>query len=171
MLNNVLGWTAVLLIAPVLTFLHEIAHAAVGLLVGPERTWIELGSGERRRSFRLGRIDVHMHTPLWFFSGHMGYEGTRPSPRGEVAVSVAGPLSSLVMGLGLLVVHWNTKLPPGPFHLVFAGAQWALIQTLMTGIPMVYPAGMPGYAGKPSDGLRAVRCLADARAGRTEPTG
>lgn len=168
--DQLIGWAAVLVVAPLLTTLHELAHAAVALAVQPGRVIVQLGSGDLRRTLRVGRLEVRHRSPAWFWAGSFGVEGSAPSPRGQVAVSLAGPVSSLATGLVLLAVHWNASLPAGVAHLVSAGMVFSLVQFLATIVPLVYPAGMPGYAGLPSDGLRAVRALADLRAGRDELT-
>ncbi|MFF4775975.1 site-2 protease family protein [Microtetraspora fusca] len=122
--------TAVLFLVSLLA--HELAHALVA---------------------RWRAIPVRSIT-LWLFGGVTQMEGEARTPRGELEISVVGPLTSLVIGGFAFVV---AVFVPGP-RLVMSALMWLALMNLLLGVFNMLP-------GAPLDGGRVLHALVWWRTG------
>lgn len=151
-----------LIVMPLMTLVHELSHAlAVLTLTGREVT-LRLGNGERQLKWRWNRLQLCTGWATGFI-GTFHYADEGVSPYRKLAIHLAGPLASLLLGL----LGWGiTSLQEIPLWLARAGntiAIAACIQALATILPMRYPRWVPGYGGKSSDGWRALEALRQVR--------
>ena len=145
---------------PVLTFLHELAHA-VATLVGTRATaTVRLGREPPLARFRLGRLTFALRP----WPGHVGFaSGDSPDElsRARLVVSaLAGPLASAVCATVLFGLAAGLENPWQPF--AYAAAYFAMFQFAITIVPFTYPRRWKNYGGRPSDGLRALRIVQGA---------
>ena len=150
---------AYLVLVPALVLVHELAHAAMRLALLPGEIRVTVGIDPRWEA-TLGRLEIGIDPSGWraWWPGLCRSAATPEGHRG-VAIALAGPLSSLVAGVGLLVA---TAMTSGALEDVCrTGAIWALLQVLVTIVPMTYPSWLPGYDGHESDGKRALRHLGE----------
>lgn len=138
---------------PLLTMLHEAGHGVAALLLSRGQVSVSVGPAHGRWSFRAGRIRFDL-TPLYGPVGFYSYQTDQVSRVSRTAILIAGPLVSLLSGIALIAVDGAT---PVADSWVRDGRNWALLQFLLTAIPMHYPPGWGPYGGVPSDGLRLVR--------------
>ncbi|WP_067176490.1 site-2 protease family protein [Microtetraspora niveoalba] len=122
--------TAVLFLGSLLA--HELAHALVA---------------------RWRAVPVRSIT-LWLLGGVTEMEGEARTPRGELEISVVGPLTSLVVaGFAFLAAAFA----PGP-RLVLSALMWLALMNLLLGIFNMLP-------GAPLDGGRVLHSLVWWRTG------
>ncbi|MCC5578329.1 site-2 protease family protein [Microtetraspora sp. AC03309] len=116
--------TSVLFLASLLA--HELAHALVA---------------------RWRGVPVKSIT-LWLFGGITQMEGEARTPRGELEISVVGPLTSLaVAGLAFLMAAFM----PGP-RVVLSALMWLSLMNLLLGVFNMLP-------GAPLDGGRVLHAV------------
>ncbi len=147
---------AVLVVAPVATLLHELAHAvgAVGVPVT-----VRVGADPPLLRFRVGRIVFRLNP----WRGWIGtVERTEGASRPVSIVAIAaGPVASLVVAAGLFVGAEQLSGPPQ--LLAWSAAWWVLLAFLFTAVPLRYPSWFGFYAGMASDGRRIVCALRSSR--------
>lgn len=150
LLRIILFWIA----AEILTFLHELGHAIAGLLLTRERVVIHMGNpGKRYPHVHFGRLEIRLHNFVPFV-GFTYIDETRLNRAQRLWFYLGGPL----MSLALTVLLFSTAATYGSETLrVFASM--ALIQLLITAIPMNYPRFFGAYADMPSDGMWVVQLL------------
>lgn len=124
--------TAVAFLASLLA--HELAHAVLA----------------RRYGVRVKRIT------LWMLGGAAELEGEPPSPKAELNIAVAGPLTSLVLG----GVCWGAAVLTGRWLPVLAalGLAWIGITNVLLAVFNLLP-------GAPLDGGRVLRAAVWKRTG------
>ncbi|MEV5570172.1 site-2 protease family protein [Spirillospora sp. NPDC052269] len=114
---------------------HELAHCVVALR-----------SGVRVKSITL-----------WMLGGVSEFESEAPTPRGDLAIAIAGPATSLLLGLvggagAVLAEAWHAP------RLVDVGLGWLAATNLLLGVFNLLP-------GAPLDGGRVLRALLWWRSG------
>lgn len=154
------------LISPLVTFLHEMGHALVGLMITREKVIIQMGgylkAQQWRRRFQIGRLEIRWVTWRSGFTGFCYTIIHKKTPIFYMIVfTLAGPMASLILSFLLLYIGFVSM--PALKLFFWAGAGAAFAQFLMTAIPMHYPRWMGYYAGKPSDGATALMLLSRAR--------
>lgn len=163
----VLPFAIAYVISPAVTFLHEMGHALVGLLITKEKVIIQMGgllkSPRWRKSIKIGRLEIRWVT---WKSGFIGFCYTvvnKKTPlRYLVLFTMAGPLASLL--LAIFLFFSGLEIQSAPLQILLWGsAAAACSQFLLTAIPMHYPRWMGTYAGKPSDGATALILIARQR--------
>lgn len=132
-------WYWVTGVATALCFLasllaHELAHAVLA----------------RRYGVGVKRIT------LWMLGGAAELEGEPPSPKADLVIAVAGPLTSLVLG----GVFWGTAALTGQWLpvLVALGLAWIGITNVLLAVFNLLP-------GAPLDGGRVLRAAVWKRTG------
>lgn len=108
---------------------HELAHALVA----------------RRRGVRVRSIT------LWMLGGVTHLEGEAPSPRTELEIAVAGPLTSVAAGVALLAAAWGLDTVGAPAAVVMA-VLWIGVMNAFLGAFNLLP-------GAPLDGGRVLRAV------------
>lgn len=149
-----------LIAVPVAVLLHELAHAGMALALTRGKVLVVVGYGPGM-TLHLGRLALHV-SPL-AASGCCVHRATRDSSdRGIIAA--AGPVSSLL----LAVVGWRTAEALAGSHLFVAGLFAALgaaggLITLLTALPVRYPAAIAVGDDRDSDGMTVLRSLSRGR--------
>jgi hypothetical protein len=143
-------------VAPLATFLHELAHAlaasrlARGPVTHPRQCPPPLAS------FTLAGISFCLH-PWRGWIGLATGENSGVSPRKAAAVSLSGPLASLLLTTTLAALA-AALLETGA-GLAHTAATYTLLQLLATALPWRHPRWWSAYGGNEGDGLRAWQLL------------
>jgi hypothetical protein len=145
-----------LLATPLAVLLHELAHAGMALALTRGRVLVVVGYG-RGVSLTLGRLSLRL-SPL-AASGCCVHRGTRERADRAV-IAAAGPVASLLFA----VVGWRLGEAFATSHPFLAGLAAALglasaLITLLTALPVRYPAALAVSDERESDGLTVVRAL------------
>jgi len=128
-----------LVTVPLLTLIHELGHAAAGLLTTRGEVTVSIGTGGKARTISLGRLSME----LCLFSSLIGFctrENASRSRSGEVLFYGAGPMFSLISAAtpGYLGSSLSGDSSLGKVLLSASfGAFWQLIVTL---VPVRYPS-------------------------------
>jgi hypothetical protein len=145
-----------LIAVPVAVLVHEMAHAGMALALTRGKVLVVVGYGPGMK-LHMGRLALHV-SPL-AASGCCVHRATRDSAdRGIIAA--AGPVASLL----LAVLGWRLAEASVNSHLFTAGLFAALgaagaFITLVTALPVRYPAALAVGDDRDSDGLTVVRAL------------
>jgi len=108
----------IFLTAPLLSFLHELGHAAAALALLPGRVVVRVGGAKPMLVGEAGRLTVGFHPVMapWRFDAVCAYEA--PSSRPETAIiALAGPAASFITGLAAVSVF--VRIEPGLLHDLF----------------------------------------------------
>jgi hypothetical protein len=145
-----------LLVTPLAVLCHELAHAGMALALTRGKVLVVVGYGPGL-SLSLGRLSLRL-SPL-AASGCCVHLGTRArSDRGLIAA--AGPVASLL----LAVLGWRVGQAIAGDHRFLAGMCAAIglasaAITLLTALPVRYPAALAVSDDRDSDGMTVVRSL------------
>ncbi len=143
-----------------LTLLHELGHTLPLLLFSQEKVMIQLGKTPTTFDWSWGRLQLKVQLPS--FSGFYRYDKTGVSSHVQLYSLLGGPLVSLlltgVLG-GVAAVLHNQPEPSVWQTLVIIMAADALMQFVMTAVPLKYPAWYGVLAGWPSDGYQIRNLL------------
>ncbi|WP_461535105.1 hypothetical protein [Spongorhabdus nitratireducens] len=145
-----------LLVAPILTLLHELGHA-IPVLASGGKAEILLGERNYRITLKLKNLQIRI-AGLSFFNGHCYWERDMPA-RLTLLALVLGPLVSLAMSLAAFSLIFTPGYASAVYSLATFIAVSSAIQFLMTALPMQYPRFLSGYAGMQSDGYQIVQVL------------
>jgi hypothetical protein len=164
-LNALVVWLFVL---PAVTFVHELGHALPARAFSRSPVIVLLG--RKRPAYRedpsAHGIDLGVFRlivkPFSGFAGYCYWSVDSITPRQHILTLAGGPIASALLALLL----WQAAV-----HVDFGGAalllQWAavaaLIQFLVTAIPIRYPRWWGGYDGMASDGYKILRLLRPLR--------
>jgi hypothetical protein len=141
---------------PIAVLLHELAHGAMALALTRGKVLVVVGYGPGMK-LHLGRLNLHV-SPL-AASGCTVHRATRESgDRGIIAA--AGPIASLL----LAVLGWRVSEALAGSHLFVAGLFAALgaaslLITLLTALPLRYPAALSVGDDRDSDGMTVLRSI------------
>lgn len=142
---------------PLLVGLHELGHAAVALAVTDEPVSVDVG-GDAAREWTVGRLTVAVSL-LGGWVGFYRVEGEL-SPTERAVCALAGPAVSVLICLVAVATLWATGAAGATEFLLVGAALAAGWQFLATIAPVRYPDWWTdAYAGRPSDGYRALRAL------------
>lgn len=158
-------------VAPVLTLLHELGHAAAALMLTRRPVTVILGDCRHRPDLAhvrgaWGRLAFRARLP----SGWVGFcdrDDQALSSRRAATIVLSGPAASLALALELSVVANGLRDAPPLVQTVSVWAAFgALLQFLATIVPWRYPRWWGGgaYGGIASDGLWAWRLLREGGA-------
>ncbi len=159
-----LGWVECVIYAllvcllglPALMIVHELGHALVALLITDERVVVRLGRPPARFRLAWQRLEFQVRP----FDGSGFYqieEWQHTSARQRAWAAMGGPAASLLVLLlagGLAGLAHGTF--GGLFLLSFGMAVLALLQVLITLLPIRYPPWWGDYGGMMSDGYRFI---------------
>lgn len=147
-----------LVTVPALTLVHELGHALAGMMTTRGSVTAAIGTGRKPFRMDIGRLGIELRP----FSGFVGFctrEQTSGSGRGEALFYVAGPLFSLISAVILGYLGTSAVEDSTLAQLFVSGSYGALVQLIVTVIPVRYPSWMGAYAGYLSDGAVILRCL------------
>lgn len=101
--------------APVTVFLHELGHAITALLVTSKEVTMYVGSyGEEEKAskWKFGRLKIYLKKPfLLWNTGLVDFEERAISTSKQALISAMGPLTSLILGVGVLASFWSMDVP------------------------------------------------------------
>jgi hypothetical protein len=141
---------------PIVVLLHELAHGAMALALTRGKVLVVVGYGPGMK-LHMGRLNLHV-SPL-AASGCTVHRATRESSdRGIIAA--AGPIASLMMA----AIGWRVSEALAGSHLFLAGMFAALgaaglFITVLTAMPVRYPAGLSIGDSRDSDGMTVLTAL------------
>ena len=145
-----------LIATPIAVLLHELGHAGMALALTRGRVLVVVGYGPGMK-LQLGRLALHV-SPL-AASGCCVHRATRDSTDRAIIAS-AGPIVSLM----LAVLGWRVSEALSASHLFLAGLAAALgaaslFVTLLTALPLRYPAALAVGDDRDSDGMTVLRAF------------
>lgn len=146
------------------TITHELGHAIPARIFSKDKVAIYLGVGNSNRNFKIGGLQVVLRGfhPL---TGFVSWNGEKLTRSGKIISSLGGPLISLMVGIGSLLIAGkmsNTILN----NLFTFIAYYNLFQFIVTAIPFKYPSWWGAYGGTTSDGCKVLTLLKE----KAEPT-
>ena len=141
---------------PLAVLLHELAHAAMALALTRGRVLVVVGYG-RGVSLTLGRLSLRL-SPL--AAGGCCVHRDTHARADHAIIAAAGPVSSLLFA----VLGWRLGEALSADHIFLAGLASALgaasaFITLLTALPVRYPAALAVNDERDSDGLAVLRAL------------
>ncbi|WP_189443552.1 site-2 protease family protein [Salinicola rhizosphaerae] len=144
------------ILMPLATFLHELGHAALPLLMDKP---VKIVMGNANFVWRFSLRNLEVKSSIFpFYKGHCYWENV-DSIWLQVMILSAGPLTSLASAVAL---YWLMNHGPSSeiFDYGIRFCFWfCLIQFFMTAIPWQYPSFFPGYTAQSSDGYQIFRLL------------
>jgi hypothetical protein len=145
---------------------HELGHAIVALIFGARRVDVEVGAEPRRIRLELGRLSLRMRPlsrPSWLWYGTFRSDLDDVSRWVAAAVSVAGPLTTLVLTVAYAVLGTATgSFGRWFFWFLAVSGAWTF---LVTATPIRYGRFFGPYEGRVSDGYH----VREALSARTRP--
>lgn len=138
------------MISPFLTFLHELGHASLALILTNSNVILKLGNFNKKSFFevKIRRLDIKIYN----FSPGMGgvyFNNNNVNKIKQMVIILAGPLTNIIVSCISLFVskYYNSFLYISLFSL---SGFFATI------IPLKYPKFFGGYVGLKSDGYRLI---------------
>jgi len=150
----ILIWGIVL---PIITFLHELAHAIAILYLTPLKVTLLLGGWGEGFLFKRERLSIIINLFSGFF-GFVKYDEAEVTDNQYLGITLSGPATSLL----LTFLFWGISLLWGQalFSLLMKlFAVFSFIHFLFSIVPIRYPTWLGRYGGRRSDGLRALLLL------------
>ena len=145
---------------PLLTLLHELGHALLALAFTKGIVSVSVGNPVTPGYLvQVGRLQIRLR-PFSTIFGLIEHtvDGLTSSQR--AAIVAAGPVSTCLLLIILTYFAYFSGFVPAYFQPILVSAQYAAImQTIMTGIPLRYPNWLGSYGGKESDGLRFLKAV------------
>jgi hypothetical protein len=155
----------IVLVAPLVLLLHELAHAAMALSLTRGKVLVVVGYGPAL-SLTVGRLAVRL-SPL-AASGCCVHRKTRAAGD-EALIAAAGPVASLLVA----VLGWRISEAIGSGFaggLVAAAGLVSAAVTLVTALPVSYPRALAVGDDPASDGLHVLRALLRRKRPAAAPT-
>jgi hypothetical protein len=132
------GLICVPVVAPLIIFLHELGHALVARRVTGQMVKIVVGKGRNLTAFTVGLVNVDLN--LWLHplreGGQMRADLRGVARRDLVWIVLAGPVASLLSGVGAAILY-SAAPDSGVLHLLlWAATLQGLFGALLSLIPM-----------------------------------
>ncbi|WP_026478225.1 zinc metalloprotease [Alkaliphilus transvaalensis] len=143
------------------TIIHEMGHAIPARILSKDKVTILLGVGNNKKIFNIGNFIVVL-SGFHPFTGFVNYNEEKLTRLGKFISTLGGPLISLLVGVGGLLIAGkisNTIL----YRLFRFAAFYNLYQFVVTIIPIKYPNWWGAYSGFASDGYRIVTFLKESK--------
>ncbi|MFD2630736.1 site-2 protease family protein [Oceanobacillus kapialis] len=136
-----------LAVAPISIFLHEAGHAAAGILLKAEYTYLIIGRGKKIFDYSSGTIHFKLYA-VYFMGGYAKSERKMPFKRVEIIIiSFFGPLVNCLMFL----LCWNL-LAYYPSHYMELLALFNLWLAAINVVPFK-------WKNKKSDGYNILKAM------------
>ena len=150
------------LVEPLLIFAHEFGHALAAVALTRRRVHIQMGEPPFAVRFAMGKISVD-YAPGGYVA-HCEFDPSTLTPRGLFVTSLAGPLASVMLGLGLA---WSAVERQDHADVLFWILALAAGGSLLLGVANAIPfRHLPGWwpgamrlEEGPSDGYLALLAL------------
>ena len=136
-----------LLIAPLLTLIHELGHAVIPLLKN-DKVSIHIGSEVLFKS-EFGDLTLSYGNP---YQPWIGY--THWNNYNGIWAIILGPMFSLFIAIILFYISLKIKSKFILSFLIYMAIGWSGLQFLFTSLPLSYPKEMGYPAETYSDGMR-----------------
>jgi len=156
-------WLTLLAAGPMITIVHEAAHAAAAALAGFRVLSVRIGRGPEIVGFRLGHARWSLRRYL-SLGGETNFIPGPDAPRGRrLAVYAAGAVANLVLGVAAfaLAMTLDERLG-GPLWLT-ALLMGLSVSNLVTAAENLWPTRDPG--GPDSDGAQILDLFRDRAPG------
>lgn len=154
---EVLGLAAwvLVVVSPCHTLLHELCHGLAARAYGAEGVTVRVGGEPPLVGFSVGGISFRLKAwPPW--AGTTTWREDL-GPRAGIVVAAAGPLLSLVLGVGLGALAIRNAGWPG--ELAMTAAIYSLWGFVFTALPWWYPPWWRRFRGSASDGYQIYETL------------
>lgn len=139
------------------TIIHELGHAIPARIFSKDKVTIYLGVGDSKRNLKIGGLQVVIRG-FDSFTGFALWNGDKLTRLGKLVSSIGGPLISLMVGIGSLLIARN--IANNALNNLFTFiAYYNLFQFIVTAIPVKYPSWWGAYGGTTSDGYKALAIL------------
>jgi hypothetical protein len=148
------GW---LVVIPICTFLHELGHAVMALLLTSHKVTIQLGKQGIKWRIPLRRLTIIWCLGFGAVWGVCHFEGQGEiQPNRNIWILLGGPITSL-----LFTIFFSSLdvLADGAVLFLDIFSTATLIAFLITAIPWYYPKWMGVMGGMSSDGLEVWRLI------------
>jgi hypothetical protein len=145
---------------PLLTLLHELGHAVPAALLTGRRVMVNQGARPSLLRFSLWRLDFRLRPLVGFRTAWFGFyesEAEDVSRAKRAVIAGAGPATSLLAFFALSLLAASLPYPASWF--VWSAGIGALIQFLVTALPLRYGRVFGPYSGRISDGRRIVELV------------
>ncbi|WP_456279404.1 site-2 protease family protein [Bacillus sp. AK128] len=142
------------------TFVHELGHAVVASKLLKVPVEIRLGKKFKGNGLTIGRLTVKVQA----VSGWVGFFSYNVPPEKvnrahNIAIFLAGPFSSLLLCCICFLLISYVSFPTAINFFMKSVMNAALVQFIITTIPIRYPSFFGAYRGISSDGYRVVKLL------------
>lgn len=142
-----------IIISPFLTFLHELGHASLALILTNSNVILKLGNFNKKNFFEV-KIK-RLHIKIYNFSQGMGrvyFNNNNLNKTKQMVIILAGPLTNIIVSCISLFIskYYNNFLYISLFSL---GGFFATI------IPLKYPKFFGGYVGLKSDAYQLIELI------------
>lgn len=155
---------AFIIVFQLTTIIHELGHAIPARIFSKDKVTIYLGVSNSKRNFYIGDLQVVLRG-FHPFTGFALWNGDKLTRRGKVLSTLGGPLTSLIVGIGLFLL--TGKLSNINLNNLFTFmSYYNLFQFIVTAIPIKYPTWWGAYGGVTSDGYKALAILKE----KAQPT-
>lgn len=146
------------------TIIHELGHAVPARIFSKDKVTIYLGVGNSKRNFKIRELQVVLRG-FHPCTGFVAWNGEKLTRSGKIVSSLGGPLISLMVGIGSLLIAG--KMENNVLNNLFTFIAYCnLTQFIGTVIPIKYPSWWGAYGGVTSDGYKALAILKE----EAEPT-
>jgi hypothetical protein len=146
------------------TIIHELGHAIPARIFSKDKVTIYIGVGNSKRNFKIGNLKV-LFRGFHPFTGFASWDGNKLTRFGKIVATLGGPLVSLMVGMGSLLIAG--KIANNALNNLFTFiAYYNLFQFIITAIPFKYPSWWGAYGGTTSDGYKVLTLLKE----KAEPT-
>lgn len=155
---------AIVIVFQITTIIHELGHAVPARIFSKDKVTIYLGVGNNKRNFNIGNLQVVLRD-FHPFTGFALWNGEKLTRSGKIVSSLGGPLISLMVGMGSLLIAG--KMANNVLNNLFNFIAYCnLSQFIGTVIPIKYPSWWGAYGGITSDGYKALAIFKE----KSQPT-
>lgn len=143
----------VFVLGPLLTFLHELGHAAIPLINGANVKIVMGIDSFNVFSIIIGSLEVVWNNTFVPWAGYTRFDDN------SIFSYILGPLTSLLFFV-FLRSFVSRKMKCGFWlRILTSAAYWCFFQGLFTLVPFKYPLWLKGYENFSSDGLKFINSL------------
>lgn len=143
----------VFVLGPLLTFLHELGHAAIPLINGANVKIVMGIDSFNVFSIIIGSLEVVWNNTFLPWTGYTRFDDN------SIFSYILGPLVSLSMFLFFKYFLASRVKSDFLQRLINSVAYWCFFQGLFTLVPFKYPLWLKGYENFSSDGLKFINLI------------
>jgi hypothetical protein len=143
------------------TIIHEMGHAIPARIFSKDKVAIYLGVGNSKKNFRIGNLKVVLRG-FHPFTGFVLWNEEKLTRLGKIISTLGGPLISLLVGIGGLLMAGNVSNTILNRLFTFA-SYYNLFQFIVTIIPIKYPKWWGAHSEITSDGYNIITFLKESK--------